>query len=277
MIDKLLQYLQKPELYMPSTSKFWDDEHISKGMLEAHLNPDLEAASRKHSFIDKSVEWINAIAPHDEYRRILDLGCGPGLYTQRMYNMGYSVTGIDFSTRSIDYAKATAIQNKWDINYVYKNYIDIDYNEEFDVVMLIYCDFGVLSHSERKILLNKIYKSLRKGGKFIFDVFTPKQYEGAKESSMWYINQGGGFWKDETYLCLEANYFYENNVRLNQVVVIDEAEKVDVYRIWDHYYTKEGISEEIKKAGFIKNQMFSDVSGTAYCETTKTLCIVAEK
>jgi hypothetical protein len=36
---QLLQYLsKKPTLYAPSSSKFWDDEYISKGMLEAHFD-----------------------------------------------------------------------------------------------------------------------------------------------------------------------------------------------------------------------------------------------
>ena len=83
----------KPELYAPSTSAFWDDEHISKGMLEAHLDPNWEAASRKHEFIDESVKWIESIAPSSQYRELLDLGCGPGLYAERFSNIGYSVTG----------------------------------------------------------------------------------------------------------------------------------------------------------------------------------------
>ena len=40
MFNELKKYSIKPELYAPSTDKFWDDEHISKGMLEAHLNPN---------------------------------------------------------------------------------------------------------------------------------------------------------------------------------------------------------------------------------------------
>ena len=48
MIAQLRAYLQKPRLYAPSTGEFWNDPHISKGMLEAHLNPQVDAATRKH-------------------------------------------------------------------------------------------------------------------------------------------------------------------------------------------------------------------------------------
>lgn len=108
MINSIIEYSKKPELYAKSTSKFWDDEHISKSMLEAHLEPNIDAASRNHKFIDQSVEWINRIVPAQEYKSVLDLGCGPGLYTERLYNKGYSVTGVDLSKRSIEYAKKQA-------------------------------------------------------------------------------------------------------------------------------------------------------------------------
>jgi hypothetical protein len=49
MFSEIQKYAIKPELYAPSTSNFWNDEHISKGMLEAHLNPSWDAASRNYS------------------------------------------------------------------------------------------------------------------------------------------------------------------------------------------------------------------------------------
>ena len=42
---------QKPQVYEASSSAFWDDENISRYMLEAHLDPDVEGATRKYAFI----------------------------------------------------------------------------------------------------------------------------------------------------------------------------------------------------------------------------------
>lgn len=277
MLDKILPYLKKPELYSESTSKFWDDEHISKVMLDAHLNPNLEAASRKHAFIDESVEWISGIAPSENYKKLLDLGCGPGLYAERLYENGYSVTAIDFSRRSIAYGKQKAEEKGHNIQYIYQNYLEMKYEDEFDLVTFIYCDFPALSQIQRQIILEKIYAALKSGGKFIFDVFTPKQYEEKGENNSWYLNEGSGFWSEDTHLCIEAHYIYEDNIRLNQYTIIDKEDNVNAYRIWDHYYTKKTIAEELKKAGFEKIQVFSDVAGKPYDEESKTMCIVAEK
>lgn len=59
MYKQILDYMKnKPEDYEGNSELLWNDEHISKGMLQAHLNPDIDAASRKHEFIRESVKWI---------------------------------------------------------------------------------------------------------------------------------------------------------------------------------------------------------------------------
>lgn len=56
MYTTLVSMLKKPQLYTKTTILFWDDEHISKQMLKAHLDPCFEGASRKHTFIPASNE-----------------------------------------------------------------------------------------------------------------------------------------------------------------------------------------------------------------------------
>lgn len=107
MLERLKSYEIKPPAYTRSESKFWEDSHISKYMLEAHLNSEKDAASRTHRFMDESVQWIKALLPPNEYPKLLDLGCGPGLYCERFWASGYNVTGVDYAKRSIDYARAS--------------------------------------------------------------------------------------------------------------------------------------------------------------------------
>ena len=54
--------------------------------------------------------------------------------------------------------------------------MELDYENKFDLITLIYCDFGVLSDENRKRLIQKIHKALRRKGRLIFVVFTPKFY-----------------------------------------------------------------------------------------------------
>ncbi|HEY8443649.1 MAG TPA: class I SAM-dependent methyltransferase [Clostridia bacterium] len=232
MIKELGGLLKRPKLWQRSADCFWDDEHISKFLLEAHLNPDIDAASRRHSFIEASVNWLSKIIPAGG--AILDLGCGPGLYAQKLSQAGYEVTGIDFSKRSIAYAIERDKQSK----YICQNYLEIDYAERLDAVILIYCDYAALTLDERKTLLSKVYRALKPEGLFIFDVFSEKTHSG-KEFRHWEFYDAGGFWSAKPHLCLEGEYYYENNaVRANKIVVVTD-DGAREYIIWDTAYAKE--------------------------------------
>jgi SAM-dependent methyltransferase len=94
----LLQALQeKPEPFTPGEKLFWDDPHISKGMLATHLDPTIDLASRRPETIDRTVAWIVETLDLGPGDSVLDLGCGPGLYTQRFAQWGLRVSGMDYS------------------------------------------------------------------------------------------------------------------------------------------------------------------------------------
>lgn len=276
---KMQEFARKPKLFEQSTAAFWDDEHISKSMLEAHLSPDCDAASRKPDFIKESVDWILSISKLKKGQSILDLGCGPGLYAEKFSERGYKVTGVDFSKRSINYAKERAVENNLNISYFYQNYLEIDFKEEFDLVILIYCDFGVLSIEQANIVLEKAFNSLKPGGKLIFDVFTHKQYDHVTEGNVsWEFNETESFWSDKPHICLNSHYIYEeNDVHLNQTILCDKDENIEVFRIWDHFYSPDTIKNLLEKFSYKNIQIFSDVKGTAYSDESKVLGVVAEK
>ena len=245
-------------------------------MLDAHLNPDVDASSRKHEFVDKSVEWIAMTAPPSQYEFLLDLGCGPGLYAERFNRAGYAVTGIDFSIRSIRYAEVQAVLEKSDIEYIYQDYLTIDYAEQFDVITLIYCDYAVFSAADRKVLLGKVFRALKPGGKFIFDVFTHKMRK--TESQSWYYSEHGGLFSNRPHICLESVYQYDNDdkTELRQAVVIT-GESVQCYNIWDHFFSKDEIVEEVMPVGFSAFEVYGDVAGKKYTDSCEEICVVLTK
>lgn len=277
MNKKIMKYLKEiPAEYTPSSKKFWDDKHISKFMLKAHLNPDVESASRNHLFIEKSAEWIVSLVPEKKGKKILDLGCGPGIYAEKFYNRGFDVTGIDFSKRSIEYAVASAAKKNMKIEYKYMNYLEIDYENEFDMVVLIYCDFGVLSPEDRKVLLKKIYKVLKPEGILILDVFTEKFYEKFQEKTE-ITYEDSGFWSEIPYSCIQRNKIYGDTLTsLEQYIIITEND-CECYNIWNYIFDKESISMELRTGGFSKIRFFNNVAGEKESQNNSTLCIYAEK
>ncbi len=275
--DVLVAKLEKPDLYVDGDLEIWRDEHISKGMLEAHLSEKTEAASRNRAFINRSVEWISNIAPVAENPKILDLGCGPGLYTERYRKAGYEVTGVDYAKRSIEYAMDRDSLMGRSIKYICADYLSVELEEKFDVITLIYCDFGALKIHEQTKLLTRIEKWLKPGGKLIFDVLTKYYFENHDHLATWNLQKNSGYWKPEPYICIEKQWDYENNIKLHQYVLIDSENRIETARVWTHYFSKEMILERLKTFNYDKIEFFSDVAGKPYVETNEILCVVVEK
>lgn len=79
-IESIKQLQEKPAPFTPGEPLFWDDPHISPQMLNAHLDPNNDHASRRPETVRKSMDWIITTLGLKPGGSILDLGCGPGLY-----------------------------------------------------------------------------------------------------------------------------------------------------------------------------------------------------
>lgn len=277
MYDKLMQYLKKrPEVYEPGEPEFWSDPHISKGMLEAHLDTEMEAATRKLDFVCRSAKWIAQTADTKNRPLLLDLGCGPGIYAELFCRNGFEVTGVDFSARSIAYARAHADAAGLDIRYRNENYLDLDEEAAYDVITLIYCDFGVLSGENRKRLAQRICRALKPNGLFIVDVCSMKQYDGWEEKRTWSYDENG-FWSERPYVCLYSFYRYDSWRTFLEQYVIVENDNERCFNIWNHGFTAEELEADLKTTGFDSVRFYGSVAGDVLTQDSVAICAVAQK
>jgi 2-polyprenyl-3-methyl-5-hydroxy-6-metoxy-1,4-benzoquinol methylase len=275
-MKELFKFLHRPEPFEPSSENMWNHPYISRQMLEAHLDADSEGASRPHDFIDQSVDWINNQL-FEQSATILDLGCGPGLYTMRLSQKGHYVTGIDFSENSIAYAKNEAFLQQQNINYLYDNYLYLNDKEMYDAIIMIYYDFGVLSVENQRLLLDRVYQALKPGGRFIFDVLSHNHHQGNPESTSWVYVEKDGFFREEPYLNLESFYRYDElNLVCTQNIVISEQENV-CYNIWEMTFDLNILRNLLSGAGFSSVEFFNDATGTPYTANSNTIACVGIK
>lgn len=278
LIPLLIELSQKkPPPFTPGEARFWDDPHISRMMLAAHLDPGTDAASRRPEVIERSVKWIADVLGLNKGDAILDLGCGPGLYSSRLAQMGFRLTGFDISPRSIDYAKEQARERGLDIEYRVQNYLTLDEEESRDAVLLIYGDFCVLSPEQRSLLLRNIHRALKQGGHLVLDVTTRVHREKYGLRNGWYAVDSG-FWKPRPHLVLEQGYDYpEESIWLDQYIVADENGEVCVYRNWFQDYTRDSIVKELQQAGFVVESVWGDLAGREYTVDSEWIGVVAGK
>lgn len=276
LVDYIARLCRKPPLFEPGEPRFWDDPHISKSMLKAHLDPSHAAASRRPEIIDATIDHLFASGFLREGLRVLDLGCGPGLYAERMARRGARVVGVDISERSLDYARNSAAQAGLDIDYRHMNFLDMDFEHEFDVAIQIYGELCVFSNEMRDKLLRAVCRALKAGGVFIFDVTTRTLRTKKGISNRWYLSDGG-FWRPGRHLVLEQGYDYpEKDVWLDQCIVIDEM-GLKVYRNWYHDYSMETLEPVLKAAGFVVEKVWDDLTGTQYTGAGDWLAVAARR
>lgn len=276
LLDNLVITTSKPKLFEQGEEKFWNDLYISKSMLAAHLNPKNDAASRKEETINKTVVNLLDNGFVKKGNKLLDLGCGPGLYSTKFASRGVNVTGIDISETSINYAIQYALKNNLCIDYQLMNFFNIDFKEEFDVAMQVYGELNVFSDNLRDDLISRVYKALKPNGLFIFDVSTRRLRKKVGLSNGWYMADKG-FWTDKRHLVLEQGFDYpEDNVWCDQFTVITDDE-IKVYRNWFHDYNIDDISKILKGKGFEVIIVWSNLTGEKFTENSDWIGIVAKK
>ncbi len=278
MFEELREINHRPKPFAVYTAaELWTNEHTAQKMLEYHLNESIDLASRNRQFIDQSVNWILSRFAVGSGTSIADFGCGPGLYTSRFAEKGATVTGIDFSLGSLNYAKRIAAENQLQINYVHANYLDFETDARFDLITMIFCDFCALSPEQRQALLVKFRDFLKPGGSVLLDVHSTVVFNQMKESATYERNQLDGFWSPNDYYCFVNRFKYADElVSLDKYTIVEETGSRVVYN-WLQFYTKSSLRAEFHAAGFAIADIYADVEGKALAPDSPEMAIAALK
>jgi SAM-dependent methyltransferase len=273
-IETLVPQLVRPRPYEPGAS-LWTDPHIAKGMLETHLSPDTDLASFRPETIAAICGFLPARMGLAPGAKIVDLGCGPGLYCRNLAARGHQMTGVDWSENSIRYARELCEG----LPAVFRraSYLEPFGEAEFDAALLIYEDFGVLPPGDRKTLLGNIDRALKPGGIFALDVASRAAFERrrAEPDASWEA-AARGFWRPHPYAALNRTYFYPDIPASCDLHAILDGE-ASVYRVWQTYYTRESLAAELGAGGFEVTEFFSSLKGDACADGAPAIAALCRK
>src|SRR5699024_4593487 len=116
-IEKLFELAKTPEPFTEVTQEIWLDPDRSDLVLVPHFDENIPGDCTQCSFIQETVNFINNIAQPNKYKNVIDVGCGPGLYSQKLAMKGYDVVGIDFNKKAIERAISDAEKKDLSIDY----------------------------------------------------------------------------------------------------------------------------------------------------------------
>lgn len=260
-----------------TASDLWTDEHTSSQMLAFHLNGDVDLSSRSEGFIDRSVDWIASYFDLRAETKIADFGCGPGLYTTRLARRGADVTGIDFSRRSIQFARDVAEDEGLSIHYENQNYLDFETEDRFHLILMIMCDFCALSPNQRRRVLDRFHRCLQPGGAVLLDVHSLVAFEDRAETATYEDNLLNGFWSpDHYYGFLNAFKYADEMVTLDKYTIVEASCTRTVYN-WLQYFSPDSLEREFQEAGFVIERFLSDVAGSPFDPENGEFAVVARR
>ncbi|MGB3368916.1 MAG: class I SAM-dependent methyltransferase [Acidaminobacteraceae bacterium] len=208
-------------------------------------------------------------------KSVLELGCGTGNITTRLYKKGYNMIGSDLSEDMLMIAQEKAYESNLMINFILQDMRDINYRKKVDSVISICDGLNYITTDEDLLKVFKsVYNVLESGGIFIFDIssyYKLKHILGTntfaesheKASYIWenYFNS------ESDVLDFDLTVFIKSNSQFNEdyddeyddyeFENDDEEEKVLLYeRYFEQHTQKAHKTEKLKE---IMNDYFEIV------------------
>lgn len=189
------------------------------------------------------VDFIEQEIGFDKTRRILDIGCGTGRHAVELAVRGYDVTGVDLSKAQLNRAIEKAKTAKVTVNFSQADARQLDFNNEFDLVMII-CEgaFSLMETDEMNYqILANARKALKPNGKFILT--TLNALFPIFHSTQEFLNEHGLNSKDHHFDILTLR---ETSV----VQMTDDSGEKKTIKCTDRYYMPSEITWYLKTLGF---------------------------
>jgi SAM-dependent methyltransferase len=268
----------RPAPFSRSTvATLWTDPHLSAQLLRCHLDPEVDAASRAHGFVERSVAWLVDTFEVGRGRRVLDLGCGPGLYANRLARAGARVTGVDLSARSLGHAAVTAANDGLDVAYVQGDYLADLPAGPFDLALLIYCDYGAIGPDDRRRLLDSVRSRLAPGAALVLDVHALGRFATVTPGTSVTSAPSGGFWAPGPYVEVHGVFTYEDRALVLERHDIVEPDVTWTIFDWAQHLDPEGLTAELAAAGLRVDALLGDVAGAPYDPAGATIAVIARR
>lgn len=230
----------------------WFRTDFSERILKEHLTQEHDMVSRNIELIKKQVDWIHNIILKEKTSKILNLCCGPGLYTNMLAKFGHRCKGIDFSPAAIEYAHITKIELMLDCEYILSDIRKVNYGSDFDFAMQLFGEFNTNTKEEASKILKNLNLSLKEGGLLLLELYSYDTIqELGKKVPSWETKKEGDF-SSEPYLLLKDHEWVQSeSFSVNRFHVIhSENQKIELFTERLQAYTYNEYEKLFAKNGF---------------------------
>jgi SAM-dependent methyltransferase len=209
----------------PSSELDWGRPEYSRRLLLEHLDQRNDSASRSRRAVQAHIRRLQRMLPRPP-ARLLDAGCGPGLYAVPLARLGYEVVGVDVSPAAVRYARREA--RAAGLSRAAR-FIEADLGDytpdasSFDTVLLVYYVLEAFPRAAQQSVLRRLGTGLAAGGRLIVEMrMRPDQLPGRLD---WWEIVPRSILSDRRHLLLgDTTYDRRRNVYvLREIAVFDDG------------------------------------------------------
>jgi SAM-dependent methyltransferase len=275
-LRQLIERNTAPQPWAEGEKIPWNDPDFSRRMLKEHLTQKHDAASRKITSQKKHVQWIHDQILAQHPARILDLGCGPGLYCARLAALGHTCHGIDFSPASIEYAVNHSPET---CSYTLGDVRTTDFGRGYDLVLFIFGEFNVFTPADARHILQKAQAALNPGGQILLELSSPDSVDQiGNQPATWYSSPAGLF-SDQPHLCLMESFWDEAQTVATERywIITTNDNSVTRYTSSTQAYSEAQIAAMLGEAGFSAVKIHPTLTGKPAGDVDEFFVVTARR
>lgn len=205
---------------------------------------------------------------------IVDLACGTGSFSIHLAEKGYSVLGVDLSEEMLSVAQEKLSLADCDYSLINAKMQDFTADIQVDGVICMLDSINHLTDFDdvRKTFKN-VYKSLKNGGLFIFDVNTVYKHQKILFDNTFVFDE------DDYYLVWDNERVNDREVRILLDFFSFNGMSYDRYseEFNEYAYSVDELTDMLNNAGFSDIRIYDELTTEPAKENSERLYFVCKK
>jgi len=236
-----------------------------------------------YDFLMKDVDYDKWVELIEEFifeyakgkKTVLELACGTGNLTERLFVKGYDIIGTDISEDMLMIAQEKAYNNNHMIKFLNQDMRNISFKKKVDIV-ISFCDGlnYIVNLDELENVFKGVHNILNDNGLFIFDISSKFKLENIISN-----NTFAESYENIAYIW-ENFYNKESNILNFDLTIFIKNDEGTFERYFENHIQRAYGVEELKKIalkiGFDLLEV-RDSSGKELSETSDRIVFVCKK
>jgi len=203
-------------------------------------------------------------------KKFLDCPCGIGRISIPLAKKGVRITGVDITKSFLDELARKSKRMNLKIDLMHSDMRRINYDRQFDAAGNLWTSFGYFEkESDNLLVLKKIYKALKPGGKFVLDVIN-------RDWIIVNFNSRGWYTFGNIKVFEERKFDYGTSINKSIWYFIKEGNET-AFETKIRMYSYHELRAMFEKVGFVNIEGYSSIKDEPIDRTSRMMFVFGTK